>query len=95
MQQEQKKKLFDKNRGIRSYYSEEKILTLIRESNFKDRKDVDFINRIKTIENYREEMKTEILNKTKELNIPTNRREEIYYRPLSLITFDSLDGYNY
>ena len=53
MQQEQKK-LFDKNRGIRSYYSEEKILTLIRESNFKDRKDVDFINRIKTIENYRE-----------------------------------------
>lgn len=40
-------------------------------------------------------MKTEILNKTKELNIPTNRREEIYYRPLSLITFDSLDGYNY
>lgn len=145
------RKLLDKNRGTRGPYSKEKILSLIQESDFKDRKDVaDFINRINTLKNYSKEMKAEILNKAnecgvnikrigssftedeikkliencemnnyedfakiinrtrrlvnfnddiynqivnkaKELNIPTNRREEIYYRPLSLIKFDSLD----
>ena len=75
-----------------SSYSYEKIISIIENSEFKNREDVqNLLYRVKSLKNYSEEHEQLVISKAKELKIPTNWREEFYQSLFSIISLESED----